>query len=104
MACKDAIKFTYAVKVILDPDVCAAESKEPPPLFLCLKCFEALGYKSSLCLDVIQPATQVSQVCDNNDCRFGFMKALYFCFSLDCAAKNEYKPMRLCEDCDNRFF
>ncbi|XP_047132368.1 protein unc-79 homolog isoform X1 [Hydra vulgaris] len=100
--CKDAVKFTNADKVILDPDICAAESKEPPPFFLCLKCFGAIEYKSVLCLDVIQPATQVSQVCDNNDCRFGFMKALYFCFSLDCAIKNEHKPMRLCVDCDER--
>ena len=88
----------------LDPAVCAVLADAPPPLYLCQKCHDSLDDTGSeLFLHINQPADLVSQICDNTDCRFGFMKAPYFCFSLDCIKKNNYKPIRLCEDCHKRF-
>jgi len=93
-----------AIMQCLDPAVCAMLADVPPPLYLCQKCYDSLDdVGSELFLHVNQPADLVSQICDNTDCRFGFMKALYFCFSLDCIKKNNYKPIRLCQDCHERF-
>ena len=103
-ACKDNEPQREAVKICFDPALCAGYNNEPPPLYLCQKCFDKMDKVGSiLFLDVTQPVTLVSQVCDNIDCRFGFMKALYFCFSLECIRKNENKPIRLCEDCHIRW-
>ena len=93
-----------AVLKCLDPSVCATYTDAPPPMYLCQKCYDEMDRKASaLFIHVNQPADLVSQICDNVDCRFGFMKALYFCFSLDCIKRNDYKPIRLCQDCHERF-
>ena len=92
-----------AIKVCIDPSFCSVYKDMPPPIYFCQRCYDTTsGVKDKLFLDIVQPVTLVSQVCDNVDCRFGFMKALYFCFSLECTKKNEYKPIRLCEDCHLR--
>lgn len=101
--CKNAHSQKEAVKLCLDPSLCALYNDQPPPMYFCQGCYSALGKTDSqLFLNVVQPVSLVSQVCDNVDCRFGFMKALYFCFSLECTKKNDYKPIRLCEDCHSR--
>ena len=39
-----------------------------------------------------------------DNCRFGFLKAEYMCFDSSCMKLNENKPIRLCKDCDTRYF
>ncbi|XP_066913207.1 protein unc-79 homolog isoform X2 [Clytia hemisphaerica] len=92
-----------AVIECLDPIICARYNDSPPPMYLCQKCHDSMDrMESPMFIHVNQPADLVSQICDNSNCRFGFMKALYFCFSLDCIKRNDYKPIRLCEDCHQR--
>lgn len=103
-SCKNHNKEKEAVRVCLDPAICAEITKLPPPLYLCEQCYG--GYKkkypTTLYQEVLQPVGLVSQFCENIDCRVGFMKSVYFCFSSACIKKNGNKPMRLCEDCHSR--
>lgn len=101
--CRDCDPQKQAVKVCVDPVLCANHTESAPPYYVCQGCFAAMNTSlSDLFLDVLQPVALVSQVCDNEDCRFGFMKAIYFCFSLSCTSKNNNIPIRLCEDCHSR--
>jgi len=98
-----AVGVNVAVKKCLDWFITAAYSDQPHPLYLCADCAKAVDNRySKFLIDVLQPVVDVSLICELKNCQSVNRQAICMCFSFECTCVNEFRPIRLCEDCHKR--
>ncbi|GFV14035.1 protein unc-79 homolog [Trichonephila clavipes] len=81
--------------------VAIASGEHPPPLYLCEECAKEVEqlHGSENLVDVLLPMDKVSATCEVPECKATEKSAVATCFSIECAKRNNHRPIRYCAEC-----
>ncbi|GFT07465.1 protein unc-79 homolog [Nephila pilipes] len=95
------ISSNEAVKMCFEHSVAIASGEHPPPLYMCEECAKEVEriHGSENLVDVLLPMDKVSATCEVPDCKATDKSAVATCFSIECAKRNNHRPIRYCAEC-----
>ncbi|KAF6029856.1 UNC79 [Bugula neritina] len=103
LRCINKISRSLASKMCTHPNMCAGECGLPPPAFICIDCFDTFVMRQydNYFTNIVLPAAAISVSCGNKACTSADKKAVSVCASHECVKHNRFRPVSLCQSCDD---